>query len=72
MASDDLAFLFYMGIVAAMAYVLSQDGLRAARLSAGCVGSPRGGIAHDFNNFLTIIAGNISLAKMRIPPADPV
>ena len=31
-----------------------------------------GGIAHDFNNFLTIIAGNISLAKMRIQPADLV
>ena len=31
-----------------------------------------GGIAHDFNNFLTIIAGNIALAKMRIKPADPV
>jgi two-component system sensor kinase FixL len=31
-----------------------------------------GGIAHDFNNFLTIIAGNIALAKMHLPPADPV
>jgi PAS domain S-box-containing protein len=30
------------------------------------------GIAHDFNNFLTIIAGNISLAKMRTQPADPM
>jgi PAS domain S-box-containing protein len=31
-----------------------------------------GGIAHDFNNFLTIIAGNISLAKMQLNPAEPV
>ena len=31
-----------------------------------------GGIAHDFNNFLTIISGNIALAKMQLKPADPV
>ena len=31
-----------------------------------------GGIAHDFNNFLTIIAGNISLAKMQLNPAEPL
>jgi CheY-like chemotaxis protein len=31
-----------------------------------------GGIAHDFNNFLTIIAGNIALAKMQLKPADQV
>jgi two-component system cell cycle sensor histidine kinase/response regulator CckA len=31
-----------------------------------------GGIAHDFNNFLTIISGNISLAKMHLQPADSV
>jgi PAS domain S-box-containing protein len=31
-----------------------------------------GGIAHDFNNFLTIIAGNIALAKMHLEPADSV
>jgi PAS domain S-box-containing protein len=31
-----------------------------------------GGIAHDFNNFLTIISGNIALAKMHLKPADPV
>jgi hypothetical protein len=31
-----------------------------------------GGIAHDFNNFLTIISGNIALAKMYLKPADPV
>jgi PAS domain S-box-containing protein len=31
-----------------------------------------GGIAHDFNNFITIISGNIALAKMQFQPADPV
>jgi PAS domain S-box-containing protein len=31
-----------------------------------------GGIAHDFNNFLTIISGNIALAKMHLQPADSV
>jgi PAS domain S-box-containing protein len=31
-----------------------------------------GGIAHDFNNFLTIISGNIALAKMDLKPADSV
>ena len=30
-----------------------------------------GGIAHDFNNFLTIISGNIALARMYLEPADP-
>ncbi len=31
-----------------------------------------GGIAHDFNNFLTIISGNIALAKMHLQPEDSV
>jgi PAS domain S-box-containing protein len=31
-----------------------------------------GGIAHDFNNFLTVISGNIALAKMHLKPVDPV
>ena len=44
--------------------------LRGRKLES--LGVLAGGIAHDFNNFLTIIAGNISLAKMRIQPADPV
>jgi len=29
-----------------------------------------GGIAHDFNNLLTAILGNISVAKMFVPPGD--
>jgi signal transduction histidine kinase/CheY-like chemotaxis protein len=31
-----------------------------------------GGIAHDFNNFLTIVQGNIELAKMRLSENTPV
>jgi signal transduction histidine kinase/ActR/RegA family two-component response regulator len=31
-----------------------------------------GGIAHDFNNFLTIVQGNIELAKAQSGPAGPV
>jgi signal transduction histidine kinase/CheY-like chemotaxis protein len=31
-----------------------------------------GGIAHDFNNFLTIVQGNIELAKAQSDPAGPV
>jgi len=30
-----------------------------------------GGIAHDFNNFLTIVQGNIELAKTQSDPAGP-
>ncbi len=32
------------------------------------VGTLAGGIAHDFNNILTVILGNITLAKMSIDP----
>jgi signal transduction histidine kinase/CheY-like chemotaxis protein len=31
-----------------------------------------GGIAHDFNNFLTVVQGNIELAKMRLGENTPV
>ncbi|MDJ0884861.1 MAG: PAS domain S-box protein, partial [Desulfobacterales bacterium] len=31
-----------------------------------------GGIAHDFNNFLAGIVGNLSLAKLDLPPGNPV
>ncbi len=36
------------------------------------IGVLAGGIAHDFNNILTIILGNISLAKMYAKPEDKV
>lgn len=31
-----------------------------------------GGIAHDFNNFLTVVQGNIDLAKLHLEPGAPV
>jgi len=39
--------------------------LRARKLES--LGSMAGGIAHDFNNFLTVIQGNIELARMQLP-----
>jgi len=36
----------------------------------GALGTLAGGIAHDFNNFLTVILGNISLARMMLDPGS--
>lgn len=36
------------------------------------VGRLAGGVAHDFNNLLTGITGNVSLALMDLPQADPL
>ncbi len=41
---------------------IEQDLLRSSKLDALAILA--GGIAHDFNNFLTVILGNIALAKM--------
>jgi len=49
---------------------IEEELLRARKLES--LGVLAGGIAHDFNNFLTIVQGNIEVAKMRLDPADPV
>ena len=49
---------------------IEEELFRGRKLES--LGVLAGGIAHDFNNFLTIIAGNIALAKMHLKPADQV
>jgi two-component system, cell cycle sensor histidine kinase and response regulator CckA len=44
--------------------------LRTQKLES--VGMLAGGIAHDFNNILTVILGNVSMAKMQVRPGDDV
>ncbi|PAW77657.1 MAG: hypothetical protein B9S32_10285 [Verrucomicrobia bacterium Tous-C9LFEB] len=46
-----------------------REMLRSAKLES--LGLLAGGIAHDFNNLLMTIGGNISLAKLQLPPDDP-
>jgi len=49
---------------------IEEELLRARKLES--LGALAGGIAHDFNNFLTIVQGNIELARMQLDPAQPV
>jgi len=46
----------------------AEELLRTSKLES--LGILAGGIAHDFNNILTVIIGNISIAKMQIPPTS--
>jgi PAS domain S-box-containing protein len=48
--------------------LMEEELLRARNMEA--IGLLAGGIAHDFNNVLTVIAGNIALAKMQSDPAS--
>jgi signal transduction histidine kinase/CheY-like chemotaxis protein len=49
---------------------MEDELLRVRNLES--LGVLAGGIAHDFNNFLTVIQGNIGLARLQIPAGDPV
>jgi signal transduction histidine kinase/CheY-like chemotaxis protein len=47
-----------------------EELLQARKLES--LGTLAGGIAHDFNNFLTVVQGNVELAKLQLSPDDPV
>lgn len=49
---------------------MEEDLLQASKLDS--LGILAGGIAHDFNNILTVISGNVSLAKMIMNDDDEV
>jgi signal transduction histidine kinase/CheY-like chemotaxis protein len=46
-----------------------EELLRARKLES--LGVLAGGIAHDFNNFLTVVQGNIEVAKVQLTPDQP-
>ena len=48
---------------------MEEELLRARKLES--LGVLAGGIAHDFNNFLTVVLGNIGLARMDLDPGAP-
>jgi signal transduction histidine kinase/CheY-like chemotaxis protein len=49
---------------------MEEELLRGRKLESLAVLA--GGIAHDFNNFLTVVQGNIEMAKERLNPREPV
>ncbi len=49
---------------------MEEELVRARKLES--LGVMAGGIAHDFNNFLTVVQGNVELAKSQLDPKEPV
>ncbi|HWR54260.1 MAG TPA: ATP-binding protein [Bryobacteraceae bacterium] len=49
---------------------MEEELLRARKLES--LGVLAGGIAHDFNNFLTVVQGNIEMAKLQAESGGPV
>src|SRR5579864_6278375 len=49
---------------------IEEELLRARKLES--LGVLAGGIAHDFNNFLTVVQGNVEMAKMQLGRNQPV
>jgi len=49
---------------------MEEELLRARKLES--LGVLAGGIAHDFNNFLTVVQGNVELAKIQLGRNEPV
>ncbi|MGO9263015.1 MAG: histidine kinase dimerization/phospho-acceptor domain-containing protein [Bryobacteraceae bacterium] len=50
--------------------LIEEQLLRARKLES--LGVFAGGIAHDFNNFLTVVRGNLEMAKMELGQDRPV
>ncbi|MCU0845098.1 MAG: ATP-binding protein [Spirochaetes bacterium] len=50
--------------------MLEEEIIKSSRIES--LGVLAGGIAHDFNNVLTVILGNISLAKMIAPKSERI
>jgi signal transduction histidine kinase/ActR/RegA family two-component response regulator len=48
---------------------MEEELLRARKLES--IGVLAGGIAHDFNNFLTVVQGNLEVAKAQLNGEDP-
>jgi signal transduction histidine kinase/ActR/RegA family two-component response regulator len=49
---------------------MEEELLRTRKLES--LGVLAGGIAHDFNNFLTVVRGNVEMAKMQLGRNQPV